>query len=42
MKFKEQLGEKRWEALLFNKIVTIHMSSFLTSFFVDTSCFYGQ
>jgi hypothetical protein len=34
---KGLLGEKRQEALLFHKIVTIHMSPFLTSFFADKS-----
>jgi len=42
MKFEELLGEKRWEALLFHKTVTTHMSSFLTSFFADVSCLHGQ
>ena len=28
MKFKELLGEKCWEALLFHKIVTIHVFLF--------------
>jgi hypothetical protein len=43
MKFKELLAEKGREGFLFNKIVTISISSFLTSFSAGmTSFFYGH
>jgi hypothetical protein len=40
MEFKELLAQKCWEEILFSKIVTIYMSSFLTSFFTYMPSFF--